>query len=178
MSESCEYEGQCLNEGKSCFRCFNFSRLKMPEDKRRESNARKAETMSGTDKLKPWQKLEEKIARDLNNIPTTREMEARRNPGSGNQWHRPADVLDEVLMPEAKYRSQVVRGKQHFSLTKEMLEKVKNEASGTGKFPCLPFQFAEDEHVYVIFNWDLLAELVQEFKFYKRENERLRSVSR
>lgn len=173
-SDACEYEDRCLNT-RNCFRCFHFSQLKLPEDKRRKKNARRAERMTGTNHLKPWQRLEEKVARDLNKVPTVREMEARRNPGSGNFWARPADVLDEILMPECKWRAQEVRGKQTFSLTKEMLEKVRHEAAGTGKYPCLPFQFAEDEHVYVIFDWDLLAELVQEFKFYKREYEALRN---
>jgi hypothetical protein len=169
--ETCKYEQRCLGAGKNCFRCFEFSHLKLPEDKKREKNVRKAEKMSGTEGLKPWERLEEQVARDLNKTPTVRDIEARRNPGSGNQWHRPADVLDEILMPETKFRSQVVRGRQVFSLSKEMLEKVKSEAAGTGRHPCLPFQFADDPHIYVIFDWEQLADLVTEYKFYKREWE-------
>lgn len=169
--ETCEYYDRCLNH-RSCFRCFGFSQLKLPEDKQRQKNARRAQRMSGTDHLKPWERLEEKVARDLNRVPTVKEMEARRNPGSGNYWARPADVIDEILMPECKHRSMKVRGRQTFSLTKEMLEKVRHEAEGTGRYPCLPFQFADDEHVYVVMDWDILAELVQEFKFYKREFEK------
>lgn len=171
----CEYEGRCLNGPKNCFRCFDYSHLKLPEDRKRERNARKAQTMSGTSKLKPWAKLEERIARDLNRVPTAREMEARRNPGSGNQWHRPADVLDEVLLPEAKYRHVVnARGEQVYTVTKETLEKTIHEAAGTGKFPCHCFQFKGDDRVYVTFDWDVLVDLVTEYKYLKQENERLR----
>lgn len=178
MSDACEHEDRCLNT-KNCFRCFNLSHLKLPEDKQRERNAQKANTMAGTSGLKPWEKLEERVARDLNKVPTVKEMESRRNPGSGNFWARPADVLDEILMPECKLRTQFnSKGAQQITLTKEQLEKVKHEAAGTGKFACLPFQMKDDENVYVIFDWDIIAEMVQEFKFYKREYERLRSVAK
>lgn len=174
---TCEYEGRCLNAGKNCFRCFNLSQLKLPEDKQREKAARKAESMAGTSGLKPWEQLEEKVARDLSNLPTVRELEARRNPGSGNKWYRPADVLDEILMPECKTRAQFNgRGEQQITLTKEMLEKVIHEAEGTGRAPCLVFQFAGDDRPYVAFDWNILASLVQEHKAMAREYARIKGL--
>lgn len=167
----CEYEYRCKNSSK-CYRCFNQSLLSLPEDKQRQKHAKtKTYHHKTATSDQSWEDLEQQVADALNKVPTMKE--ARRARASGALWFEKGDIVDEILHPECKERKgRSLKGTdKSFSIRRDWLEKAKEELLGSGKVMCLPFRFKEDERIYVIFDFNDIAELIQHMKAYMMDNE-------
>lgn len=57
------------------------------------------------------------------------------------------------------------------SIKKEWLEKAKEECRFNQKTMALPFRFKDDENIYVIMEFDDIADLVTLMKAYMIDNE-------
>lgn len=174
-SESCIYEGRCLNIAK-CFMCNNYSLFKenvKPWNKKRSSN----KTFLNTHDTKAanaedsWKNLEQEVADSLNNVPEIHE--ARRSRRSGAMWFETGDIVDDILHPECKERTgrQLKTGDQSLSIQKMWLEKAADECKSNNKKMCLPFRFKGDDKIYTIFEHNDIAELITTMKAYIRDNE-------
>jgi hypothetical protein len=172
----CEYYLRCTRNTE-CLRCGPTQRfLTLPEDKQREKYRGKAnryQVTAATDNSGGT--LEEYVRTKLNDVPTLKEYEARRQVGSGNVWFMPGDVTDTVLLTECKERMGVEtsKGKKSISITKAMLEKIEAEAKIAGGYPALPFRFKDDESgkTYVINDFDVLCEMVHEIKILRHQHK-------
>lgn len=176
MNSKCEYESRCLSNTK-CYKCHNYTLLKLPEDKYKKQMQRKAKKdldkakSKYNDTDKSWRSLEQEVASKINNIPTI--QEARRSRMSGALEFEKGDIVDTVLHPECKERkgTKLKSGEKSMSIKKEWLEKAKDECKDTDKTMCLPFRFKGDENIYVILDFDDLAALTTSLKAYMIENE-------
>jgi hypothetical protein len=166
----CEFELRCVNSDK-CYRCFNESLLKLPEDKQKKRNNKTTSFNSKkANSDDSWKDLEEQVAIKLNKVPTIKE--ARRTLCSGALFEK-GDVLDDILLPECKERigTELKGGDKSISLKKDWLLKAKKEAQQSDKKMCLPFRFKAEEDIYVIMDFDDLADLITTMKAYKLDNE-------
>lgn len=168
----CEFENRCLNTSK-CFRCFNNSLLKLPEDKKKKTYKKqnKVYDKRKADSEESWKDLEQTMADKLNAVPTMKEV--KRSRGSGNQWFEKGDVLDTILKLECKERkgSQLSSGEKSISIKKMWLEKATEEAVEDNKIMALPFRFKNDDKVYIIMEDSSIIDLVNMLKAYKLDNE-------
>jgi hypothetical protein len=167
----CEFENRCLNASK-CFRCFNNTLLKLPEDKiKTKYRKNKVYDKRVADSDDSWTDLEQTVADKLNAVPTMQEV--RRSRGSGNQWFEKGDVLDEILNLECKERkgNELVGGDKSLSVKRSWLEKAEEEASMENKISALPFRFKNDENIYIIMKDSSIIELVNMCKAYRQDNE-------
>jgi hypothetical protein len=155
----CVYEKICLNGpgGKSaCWRCQDLHLLKLPKDK--IAKARSKPTKAKKDEPS-WKQLERDVARSLSRPLTGREYESRQNPGSGNVWFRPGDVLNGLLLPEVKERASIGNVRS-FRFEKDWLDKVLEEARFARRIPMVAFRFKDDDAVYACLPFESLVELV------------------
>ena len=160
----CEYEERCINNNK-CFRCNNMNLLHLPEDKRKKRYKKKNLYNPVVAKSNnSWEDLESQIARELNALPTIKEV--RRSRGSGNLWFEKGDVLDSILTLECKERKAA---KKSISIKKEWLTKALEEAKSNDKTMALPFRFKEDNNIYIIMTSSDIIELVNTLKVYQHE---------
>ena len=152
----CEHSSICLNQHQ-CYRCQDAHLLKLPKNKfSKKKPVRKS-----------WEKLEQDVADKLS--PT---KESYRQAGSGNKWYAPGDIVDEILLLEAKERGTITsKGKKTISIEKEWIEKITEESSGSGKFPGVVFKFKDDNKEYVILNFNDLCTLIHELKILRKEHE-------
>lgn len=164
---TCEYETRCLNNAK-CYRCFEGTLLKLPEDKvRKQRQQQRPKTRNA--QQPPWRQFEEQVTRKLNATPTIVELGARRQPGSGNQVAHPGDSIDEVVLVECKdHRTITARGKKVHTIHQDWLEKNAQEA-GVSRKPLYVFRFAEDDQIYAIFEFDDVLSLIHEVKVLRAE---------
>lgn len=163
---TCEYEGRCLNVS-WCYRCQDRELLRLPEDKVRRKRQRQR-PKQGERRAAPWRGLEEEVARRLSATPTVVELAARRQPGSGNQFHRPGDGVDEVVLVECKERAVTTRGEKSHVIHLESLEKAAQEA-GARRKPLYVFRFPGTGRTYGVFEFDDLLELIHEVKVLRAE---------
>lgn len=167
----CEFESRCLNNSK-CFRCFNETLLKLPEDKYKSKfKKNKVYDKRVADSDNSWEDLEQTVADKLNAVPTIREV--RRSRGSGNQWFEKGDVLDEILNLECKERkgNMLSGGDKSISIKRSWLEKAEEEAAMENKISALPFRLKNDENIYIIMKDSSIIELVNMCKAYRQDNE-------
>lgn len=167
----CRYEAMCLNGpngSQECYRCFDQRLLRLPRDRAR---LQRRKSLSRTQTLgEPrWQQLEQEVARRLNVRLTAREYEARQNPGSGNVWFRPGDVLHDLLQIECKdgYAPDKTGARKSIRFEKEWLDKCQREALLTHKVPVVMFRFQDDDALYACLPFDELLALIQELQFLK-----------
>lgn len=170
----CQYENRCLNSSK-CFRCFDESLLKLPEDKLKAKSKKNTKVYDKrkADADNSWEDLEQTIADKLNAIPTIKEV-TRRSRGSGNQWFEKGDVLNSILKLECKERkgSELAGGDKSISIKRLWLEKAKEEAINDNKTMALPFRFKGDnDNIYIIMQDSDIIELVNTLQAYKIDNE-------
>ena len=86
----------------------------------------------------------------------------------------PGDVQDTVLLPECKEREQYTsKGEKAFTIKKEWIEKVFEEARLADKFPALIFRFKNDDHVYFVDDFTVLRDMVHLIKVLNEEVEKL-----
>jgi len=172
---NCRHESTCLNYGK-CLRCQDEMLYKPNQKARIKSMSKpKAEVVSSSDD-DSWKDLEQKVADALNKIPEIKE--AHRSLASGALWFQKGDVIDEILHPEAKERigNEIASGAdKSISIKKSWLDKAREEAIQTFKTMCLPFRFKSDDHIYMIFRLDDIAELVVNMKSIMFENRQLKT---
>lgn len=167
LNNSCQYADQCLN-GHRCFSCQDYSLLKLPKRKRGTLGRNRKEDKS-------WKQLEQDVANKLASFDYI-SFQSRRQKGSGNIWFRPGDVVDDVVLPECKERTIEARGKQSFAIQKEWLDKIAQEADGTGKYPCLCFRYQGDSRIFTVWDLNVLIDLIYEVKFLRQENQRLKEI--
>jgi hypothetical protein len=99
---------------------------------------------------------------------------ARRTPGSGNKWYDPGDVSTPESLFECKERGTITaKGEKQISITKTMLDKIKEEAMGTGRFPALPFAFKGESTIYLVAEFDIYLELLQNISMLKERIDEL-----
>ena len=146
--------------------------MSLPEDKQRQKHAKtKAHSHKTATADNSWEDLEQQVADALNKVPVMKE--ARRSRASGALWYEKGDIVDEILHPECKERKgrDLKGGNKSISIQREWLEKAKEELLGSEKVMCLPFRFKEDENIYVIFEFNDIAELIQNMKAYMMDND-------
>ena len=158
----CKYENICKNSGKCCFKCYDESMLLLPTDKSAKVIKNNSVKANADDS---WKDLEEQTALKLNNIPKIKD--ARRSRASGALWFEKGDIVDDIIHPECKERigNEIAHGAdKSFSIKKSWLTKAKAEAEDVNKPMCLPFRFKTDEDIYVVMDFDDLAELIVNYK--------------
>lgn len=169
----CEYYSRCKNNSK-CQICGPTQRLlNLPGDDQKKKAAQKANRHAkGSVKEDSWKELEQYVADQLNAVP--RQQEARRELRSGGIWFLPGDVRDDVLLPECKEREQyTAKGEKSFTVQKEWIEKVFEEAKLADKFPALIFRFKHDDHTYFVDDFDVLRDMVHTIKVLKEDLARV-----
>jgi len=142
----CRHFSVCLNNAQ-CYRCTNEDLLKLPPQ-RSYINHRSLR--------KPWQKLERDVADSLNS--------ARLQPGSGNRWYAPGDVITPNLLVECKSHCIQSRGSLQHTVHKLHLDKIAQEAAISGRLPVYAFRFKDDERIYAVVDFDFLAGLLAQSK--------------
>lgn len=169
----CEYYTRCKNSEK-CLSCGPNQRLlSMPEDKMRQMNRSKVKqnAVTAVDD-NSGVTLEDYVRDNLNNVPTVREYQARRQAGSGSIWFMPGDVTDPILLTECKERLQFTsKGEKQITITKLMLDKIRDEAKLLSRYPALAFRIKGDDRTYIINEFEVLCEMVHEIKVLRHENE-------
>jgi len=145
--------------------------LKLPEDQQRIKNQQRQRTnynqQASLNSDDSWKHLEQSVANDLNAIPTYRE--AARQIRSGGLWFMPGDVDDQDIRIECKERTQESGGKKTFSIKKDVLDKIIEEAKMDRKFPGMVFRYKGEEDRYGILPWDELLSLIHQFKVHYLE---------
>ena len=171
----CEYYVRCANNHK-CLMCGPNQRfLKLPEDTQRLKNQSRNKTgynqkasLASDDS---WKHLEQSVANDLNAVPTYRE--ARRQVRSGGLWFMPGDVEDTDIRIECKERDKEANGKKTFSILKDVLDKIIEEAKMDNKFPGMVFRYKGHEERYGVLPWEELLTLIHQFKVHYLEVQSL-----
>lgn len=145
----CEYYNYCLNNDK-CYRCANCSLLKVKkrEKKLRQISPKKSST--------PWRRIEHKVAEVLSKYDES----AKLQPGSGNRWFAPGDVISENFIVECKSHVVSSKGEKQHTITREQLKKLEDEAAMTGRIPVYAFQFKGDSKVYLVLEMSVFEELL------------------
>lgn len=169
----CEYFSRCKKNDK-CMICGPDQRLlELPGDAKRKKVVEKSDRhVKGSSKEDSWKELEQYVADQLNAVPYT--PEARRQLRSGGIWFLPGDIDDEILIPECKERDEVTSsGEKSFSIKKEWIEKVYEEARLVDKFPALVFRFKNDDKAYFIDDFAVLADMVQMIKMLNQDTVKL-----
>ena len=75
----CEYYHQCLNNTK-CYRCSDEQLLKLPKHEKSKVKRKRYSNPDSSDK-NSWEELEDRVAEQLNKVPTMKD--ARRARASG-----------------------------------------------------------------------------------------------
>jgi hypothetical protein len=168
MTDCTKYD--CGNRGKSCVKCFNESFYKPPKfPKQLGSNKRQKESK----KEPSWKNLEAKVAKDISNIQNY--YEAKRQIQSGAQWFATGDIADRLVHIECKERKGnelESQGTKSFTISKDWLDKAKEEAYNSGKPTFLPFRFKGDDEVYLVTQWKYIAEVISLAKSSVVENDK------
>lgn len=99
--------------------------------------------------MKNWERQEARQAKQHG---------GRRQPGSGNKWGRPGDIIAGDYLIECKTKEKPSKS---FTVKKEWLEKNKQEAFLLDKYPMLVFSFG-DATDYVVMEakqfWGLIED--------------------
>jgi hypothetical protein len=103
-------------------------------------------------------------------------MESRINPGSGNTYWRPGDVLDDILHTENKERkpSFTTKGKKQITIDVRWLLEAIREAEGKRKFPVVTFSLTGDDTIFALANFNTIAAMAHEIKYLRYELAKLR----
>lgn len=171
----CEYFSRCKNTSR-CMLCGPSQHLlELPEDKARKAYRAKAnDNVTTALEDNSGATLESYVRDQLNNVPTRREYESRRQAGSGNIWFMPGDVVDSVILAECKERHQLTTsGGKQITITKLMLDKIREESKILQRYPALPFRFKGDDRTYIINEFEVLVEMIHEIKVLRYDNEQL-----
>jgi hypothetical protein len=83
--------------------------------------------------MKPWEKKEKKDAKFFG---------AKAQKGSGNQWSAPGDGKASNLLVESKHTDH-----RSFTITKELWEKIHDEALFMFRYPVLSIEIQDTELV-------------------------------
>ena len=167
----CTYYESCLNNSK-CYLCGPEMRLlKVPEDRRRKTNANKAKQKVTTDVS--WRSFEKEQTAKLNAVPTVKEYEAMRQVASGAIEGLKGDISDPVVLAECKeYEVINARGEKIISIDKHWLDKIFQEAKDASKYPALFYRYKGSEEVYIVQDERIWMDMVHEIKFLRTELQR------
>ena len=91
--------------------------------------------------MKNWKKKELKDSRDFKSSPVR---------GSGNRWNSPGDSKNNTWLIESKQTD-----KESYSLSKEKLQKIYDEAIFSFRLPMMSIKI-QDVEVVVLFKDDFL----------------------
>jgi hypothetical protein len=149
--------------------------LKLPQDTQRIKNQQRQRTgynqQAALSSKDSWKHLEQSVANDLNALPTYRE--AARQVRSGAIWFLPGDVNDNDILIECKERTQESGGQKTFSIKKDVLDKIIEEAKMDRKFPGMVFRYKGEEDRYGVLPWEELLSLIHQFKVHYLEVDSL-----
>lgn len=84
---------------------------------------------------------------------------ARETINSGALWFDPGDISMEEFLIECKERKLTAQGEKYFTIGKDVLNKIDEEA-GYSKPGIVVFGFSNDDSVYCIIQYDDLLELI------------------
>lgn len=103
-----------------------------------------------TNKIKRVSNLQEKrITKSFNDI----KINARKQIASGAKWYAKSDVITEKFQLEAKTK---VSPSKSFSIKKEWLDKISDEALQNKRIPILVINFGEGHDYFVLDSKDFL----------------------
>lgn len=123
----------------------------------------------GSTKEDSWKELEQYVADQLNAIPFA--QEARRQLRSGGIWFLPGDVAHDLLLPECKERdTHTAGGEKSFTIKKEWITKMMEEAKLADKFPALVFRFKNDDETYFVDDFTTLRDMIHLIKVLQEDN--------
>jgi hypothetical protein len=155
----CERFNECKNND-LCYRCRSYSLFRTKPKARvgRVKNSKK-EGMS----------FQRKVGRAYD-IKTGKQ--SIQQPNSGALWFAPGDVITEEFLIECKERKLTARGEKQFTITKEMLDKIDKEA-GSSRPGVLAFGFKGTDDIYLVADYNIWLDLVQQNNQLKSANEKL-----
>jgi hypothetical protein len=93
--------------------------------------------------------------------------EATETLNSGALWFQPGDIMTEEFLNECKQRKLNARGEKSFTITKDIISKIEQEA-GANRPGIVTFGFKGDDRIYVIADFDLWLELIQTINALKK----------
>jgi predicted RNase H-like nuclease (RuvC/YqgF family) len=103
-----------------------------------------------TSKIKRVSNLQEKrITKSFNAI----KIQARKQIASGAKWYAKSDVIAEKFQVEAKTKASPSKS---FSIKKEWLDKIADEALQNKRIPVLAINFGEGDDYFVLNSKDFL----------------------
>lgn len=156
MDSSCPYLGRCKNGPRACYRCRDFSLLKLPEEKEIKRRQRRIKRAASKKNDLTGRSFEEEIAARLSLPP-----EAQPQPGSGNRWTSPGDDAYWQVLIDAKERQPIVaRGSTQITLKKEWVDKILEEAATQGKIGVVCYRLRGDDRIYCILPFEALHALI------------------
>jgi hypothetical protein len=91
---------------------------------------------------------------------------------SGALWFDPGDIITERDLIECKERKLTSKGEKSFTIPKEVLEKIDQEAS-YNRNAIVAFGFKNDDKIYCIADYNLWLELIQQINLLEKEIKRL-----
>jgi hypothetical protein len=158
----CIYTGECKNEGKVCFKCFDYSLFQAFKERKglQPKSYKRKEKKEGMD-------FENRGTRKYNQVIKNSKDVARRQLASGALHFALGDMITEesltASLAEFKERGSVdARGNKQITIKRDWLEKLAEEARHMGKdYYFLPFTFKGDDKDYVALEYDILLSYVQ-----------------
>lgn len=156
---TCKKFNECKNNG-VCYRCRSYS-LFRSKSKTRIGRSQKSK--------KEGMAFQRKVGNAYDRMIGKRSVQ---QPNSGSLWFAPGDVMTEEFLVECKERKLTSRGEKQFTVTKEMLDKIKKEA-GFSRPGVLAFGFKNSDDIFLIANYNVWLELVQENNQLKKVNSEL-----
>lgn len=175
MSNDCIYSGECGNENKACFKCFNYNKYKPLKEVSylKAKSHTKKEKKEGMDFENRGTRLYNKTVKQAKDV-------ASRQLASGALHFALGDMITEeeltAALAEFKERgSKDARGSKQITIKREWLEKLREEAKEMGRdFYFLPFSFKGDNTNYVALDYDILLAYVQTIQILLEQNKLLR----
>lgn len=164
----CPYE-DCTNKDR-CHLCIPEGRLHKTGSKVSKPLKRKDPLGKVAKYQKEGMALEDRVKKTFNSRTNTSpdrnhrllRRSARATSGSGNLWSDPGDIITPDYLIECKERGTLnAKGEKTMSITKGMLDKIKEEAYFSQRVPLLAFSFKECDNVYVVIDYDVMLELIQ-----------------
>jgi hypothetical protein len=145
---NCERE-DCRNyKTPACRRCMNYSLYRQV-------------SKPGLKKERKSQKEGMSFQRKVQQRHDSAMSKSRQCLNSGALWFDPGDIITERDLIECKERKLNSRGEKSFTITKEIINKIEEEA-GYSRSGIVAFGFKGDDEIYCIAKYDLWLALIQE----------------
>jgi hypothetical protein len=157
---------KCIRKGTHCYRCGPFNEYQFYKEK--DAKKRGPIGKRAVNSQKEGMAFQRDVKSRYKQVTG---REAKEQPNSGAMWFAQGDVKAEEALMECKERAGTInaKGEKTFSISKEWLDKVAEEACY--KPWILPFRFKNDDEIYVVAKYDFFLELVQTIDFLKGEKD-------